>query len=256
MKNILLYLFLICVLFTACTTNPNHTDTSNATKIPTSLPNYNTVLNKQYLTEFSEDNAICVEIPIFTGPNKELLEQECICFVLDRLKLLTDWSFSLSLTESKPDMTDLSYTGYLISLNVTIAQLTNCNQQSLIFEGILNSKSSAHPTDLFFVLNLDVETGKRIWFKDKYVIDRFLYESFAAAAEESIISAVGKWPEHWGSFQDEICEAESFICGLDYETDYSWYPVDDGIIISYPVPFTLGSYMKVKMLFSQLKSHN
>lgn len=185
--------------------------------------------SEHYLTEISDENIICVEIPNFIDNNK--LETAVSEWVVKELEEMTGSSFHLTPSETKVETSGVGYTELLIDLQSTAYR--SGDHVTVICEGILNAYKAAHPTNLFFAINLDAQTGQRIWFRDVYAIDQDLYQAFYAKAKDN----------YWSGDYDYFAE------GMQTEEGFSWYPTGDGIVISYPVIFALGNHMEVTIPF-------
>lgn len=124
---------------------------------------------------------------------------------------------------------------------------------SIVFEGLYNDRTAAHPIHLFFALNIEPKSGETVAFSDRYAIDDALYETFAACAERDITeNAGGTWPEGWGTFSDTICDKDSFLNGMRTSLDFSVFFAEEGVGISYPVPYALGDHMEVILPYDAL----
>lgn len=142
------------------------------------------------------------------------------------------------------------------SISLFLEYRITCQREdllSIVFEGLYNDRTAAHPMHLFFTLNIEPQSGETITFSDRYAIDDALYETFAACAERDITeNAGGTWPEGWGTFSDTICDKDSFLNGMRTSLDFSVFFTEEGVGISYPVPYALGDHMEVILPYDAL----
>lgn len=204
----------------------------------------------RYLTKNTDGDLICIELPSFEGEDAQTLDRVVQDYVQQKLEQITGTVFQLMPSAAKPTAEDPDYSNYWIELEVSQIAAEG-SHRSFLFEGILNCKTAAHPADLFFVLNVDIDSCQKIWFRDRYAIDGDLYQTFAKAAYDRFVEDAGGWPEGWGSFEEELCSETAFLDGLRSESGFSWYPVEEGVIVSYPVSFSMGDHMEVLVPLAQ-----
>ncbi len=124
---------------------------------------------------------------------------------------------------------------------------------SIVFMGILNYKEAAHPTHVFFTLNLNCANGEQVPFANQYCINSTLYAVFAAQAEKEILDLNnGVWPEALGDFSESICREEDFLHGVEIGEEFFYYRTAEGIGISYPVPYSMGDYRIAEIPYEKL----
>ncbi len=264
---------LICIIFcisilTSCSVNKDnsvHTENSSRptaidsftedTDITTATDTYtnnNTDIDAAgsvYLTECTEQNIISVKIPMFNEPSIDDLVSEYISGYFEKLTLT---EFNLTLTNDSFDTEAHEYSEYYINTDCNITYFSD-ELISITFQGMLNYKTAAHPNHLFFTLNIDRETKQRIIFKDNYDINWELYDIFSNYARNNIVEKAGEWPENWGSFSESICSFEEFERGMINENEFFFYYTNDGIGISYQVPFALGNHLEVVIPYSEMR---
>lgn len=254
MKKVFLVVWLIALILSGCATGSAPYDTesrSEGTGITADLEE--TIDHeKRYLTHVSDENIICIELPDSKTEGDNLIDTAIVEYATNKLEDICGERVTLSFSDAYVDGSDLAYTGYWIDLKVTSHSFRGL--RSIVFDGFLVHRSAAHPTKLFFALNLDSTTSERVWFKDIYQIDSSLYDAFASIAIESIIDEVGEWPKDWGDFETEFCNEEAFVEGIYTETGLSWYQTEAGLYISYPVPFTMGDHREVLIPFEALRT--
>lgn len=125
---------------------------------------------------------------------------------------------------------------------------------SIVFDGLYNYKTAAHPIHWLFTLNFNPQTLETITLSEKYIIDEALYNIFAEVAETNITNECdGVWPENWGTFSETICSKNHFIEGMIKEVDFYYYYAETGIVISYPVVHAMGDQKEGEISYDSLK---
>ena len=237
----LVYLFLCFSLCCGCADN-NPNISSQQSTMPSSA-------KAQVLTYCENGTIINVDIsPISNKTNA--LDSVVKSFIENKVEEITGERLMLTLAFEKVANAEEIYSDYWIDICASAFYGDN-NECSIIFTGMLNRKTAAHPIYLHFALNIDCLTMERIRFQDIFAIDENLYDSFSTAAEAQIIGEIGEWPKEWRSFQEEICSKNDFIAGIQNEIEYSWYYSQNGVTIVYPVPHSMGDYKIVNIIPSK-----
>lgn len=202
-----------------------------------------------YLLEKNEENLVCIKLSLDDRFNEEqtrFVEN----FVVTELHKMTGVSFDLKKSNDMGDYHDEEYYNYYINLESKVSYVSN-DAVSIIFSGVLNKKSAAHPLHLLFSLNFDPNTMNVIQFSERHAIDDALYEEFALEGEKRILEECGgKWPEGWKSFSETLCSKETFVKSLKNDNEYSeveWYYTEDGMGFSYSVAYSLGGHKEVEL---------
>ena len=201
-----------------------------------------------YLTESTDENIISAKLPVF---NDSTIDDLIIDYVCEYFVKTTGTEFDLTCAQDSFDMDAYEYSEYYINTNYNVTYFSD-ELISITFQGMLNNKTAAHPMHLFFTLNIDRETKQRILFKNNYEINSDLYDIFSGYAKDDIIDKVGEWPEEWGNFSESICSFEKFQREMNDEKTFFAYYTNDGIGISYEVPFALGNHLEVVIPFAEI----
>lgn len=208
-----------------------------------------------YLTEQTDNNFISIEVPVFDINKSDIIENGIIDHVKGYLFDLTGVKFSLfrssinSLQASETDVSELvALYDYYIDIDYRIS-IQNEDCISIIFEGMLNKSTAAHPMHLFFTYNINPETGERILFSDKYCVDSKLYNIVSLYVKDNMagdsnnnIAVETLLDEKW--FYNELSSEKSVFC----------YYTEDCVGISFPVVFAMGSHLEVEIPYDSLKS--
>ena len=252
MKKLLLCVFLCLTMLVSCSDNPDDSVISDSvTDYEEIVTDIETAKDSSvYLTEINEENLISVKIPVFEDTAKNQLVYDYICGYFSNIGLT---EFDLVYSDNRVELEEKTYSDYYIDVDYEITR-SSSKVISIVFKGILNQKNAAHPMHLFFSLNIDLETNERIFFKDSYVIDKELFNCFAAYARRNIEQKLGGWPENLGEFSEDICTLDSFLSGMKSEKAFFSYYTDNGVGISFPVPFALGNHIEAVIPYPNLKS--
>lgn len=196
-----------------------------------------------------------ISIPI---PLNDSFNQKTITFIEEFIEneifIFSGENFDLKLSENNITDTEKEYSDYFIIMESK--KLYNSGDIiSMVFDGIFNNKSAAHPIHLFISLNFNPKTLEIISFSDNYHIDKDLYNTFANIAEKEILeSCNGKWPDGLGSFSEMFYSQEQFIESMQKEKLYYFY-TPEGIGISYLVPHSVGDHIEIVIPYSKLKKN-
>ncbi len=139
------------------------------------------------------------------------------------------------------------YTEYILELEGETVY-NGDDHISIVYKGIYNNKTAAHPTNLCFCVNLNAQ-AERVWFIDHYLISDELYEVFADYAQAEIDK---KYEDAGLSVRDMLCPKDSFIRGIMDETTVNAYRTEDVIGFIYSVPHAVGDYQIVEIPISEL----
>lgn len=204
-----------------------------------------------YLIEETNENIISIMIPYIQeiDDNNIFLIKD---FVSSKIEKICGEAFHL--TESKNGIVDKNknYSNYYIEVSSKVSYISH-DLISIVFEGVLNKKGTAHPCHLFFTFNFNSKTYKKVAFSDMYTLDETLYDTFSQQAQKSILEQNdGLWPKGWGNFSEELCSKDKFLNGIVAEDEIYWYHIKNGIGISYPVPYALGDHMEVEIPYESL----
>ena len=204
-----------------------------------------------YLTELSEENYICIHLPDLED---EQLHTVLLSELKDRLNTLFEGSAEVISSDVPVSTEDISKHRRSLTLDYEITYRTE-NLVSIVFRGMYNANSEAHPTNILFAVNLSPQIGQRIYLRNLYSINQALYADFSASATRTLLAQMDEqWPEIWGSFSESFCDWEQFRLGMYREDTFNWYCTPEGITISYPVPHALGDHQETTLPFSSFRS--
>ena len=209
--------------------------------------------NTTYLTEHSEENVISIQLPEFQSENGSKINQLVADYITQKINNICNSECHLSPSKADIACTDTAYSKYFVDLTYRISYQSD-DIISIIFEGKYNYKKAAHPTNIFFSLNIDPKNAQRVFFSEVYSIESELYQLFSTYAQQSIIeSAGGTWPDGWGSFSESVCGEEQFLEGMKTECGFYSYYTGHSVGISYPVPHSIGDYLVVEIPQDELR---
>ncbi len=180
------------------------------------------------------------------NPTADTLIKDYVCGVLNTM---TDTSFALTQTQRAPtqgdDWYENGYTDYAIRLDSRVIRRGD-TLVSIVFEGMMNNRSAAHPTPLFFTLNYDPQMNKTIAFTDVYDLNDSLYLSFLQKIKEKMSAGeVGQAIDE--SFFSEYCSQDDFNREMTRKDVYLYYFTETGFSVGFPVPHAVGDYVEVEI---------
>lgn len=202
--------------------------------------------NSLFLVENTDQNIISLQIPEVDKMTDEEITflQE---FITEKVFEVSGENFRLDCKRQDISHTEMVYTGYYIDIDSQVTRRTD-NCISVVFKGLYNKKTTAHPRHLLYAVNYNPNTLEIYNFDNTYVLTEQLYEIFSDLAKANILKKCGGiWPEEWGTFEEEICTKESFLQGMKEGTEFYYYYTETGVVISFPVSYMLGDYQEVEI---------
>lgn len=168
-------------------------------------------------------------------------------FIQNRISLWCSESIELSQPHAGV-INGISASGHYDIIGEARITYSSDDVVSIVTELLINQKNAAHPCYLLLAYNYDPSTLEMIPFADFCRIDGELYSVFSSEAEKKIMNLCdGKWPDTWKSFEEEICSQDVFLMQMNAGGEYTYYLAESGIVISIPVPHSLGDYLEVEL---------
>jgi len=213
-----------------------------------------------YFYELSESNVICVSYPILLADGADRSNEMISDFVREEINRRCFQVCELTEAKELPadfpseKMYETNYSNYALRVDYRVTICTN-DVLSIVFEGMINGRTAAHPIQLLFTLNMDPKNGHIIHYDDRYVIDDALYATFAEYAQKEVAKrAGGEWPESLSNFSEKICSKEKFLDGIVSSDEWYVFFTAEGVGISYPVAHALGDHWEVILPYVELKA--
>ena len=199
-----------------------------------------------FLIEESDKNIISVQVPVLRTENTDKVNQVIYDYIEDKIADICLSEYNV--IESNSDVSDKNaeYSECYIDVKYRVSLNTE-NLVSIVFDGIYNYRSAAHPTNLFFTLNINPKTAETVGFTDTYVLDDAVYELFT----ESALEYISKLTED--ITVDPICTKDEFIDGIKNQNEFYCYYTDKSVGISCPVPHALGDHLQGEIPLTKLK---
>ena len=222
----------ILLLFSSCNNTKNGTS---------SLPgNVNVLIGK------TSDNQILIELPDVDNKNNEAEMVFIKDFIQCELELFTGEKLDLYYAYKEKDNVVSDYSNYCINIKSYVT-FSSDDFVSIVFDGLLNQKNTAHPIRLFFTVNYNPQTLKNVPFSDKYNIDESFYPLFLKKTKEKIKSQYGlNYEDVYATLLAQCLEKESLLQNI-IEGDYYYYFTGETIGISIPVIFALGDHIEIEI---------
>ena len=144
------------------------------------------------------------------------------------------------------DFTDLTLR---IDSRVT---LCDGNILSIIFEGTGNVQSAAYPNNLFYTLNIDMQSGNRIILTDVYYVDAAFASAYRNSPfiqnDENLSEAMS---EYIGLYPDDELVALLSSADMDFSGIYSYF-TNEKVGISITTLHALGDHAETEIDISAL----
>lgn len=205
---------------------------------------------KWYLTQLTDDCAASVELPDFIM-EEEALKQLVFDYIDSQL---ADYAGDFELTLSNEDVT-AKFGDYLYQLDLDCRTTYLCDEfASLVFEGLYNYKSAAHPVHELFALNINRLTNERVKLKDIWLVNDKFYEIYQPYAREKLASILAD--EYKDVPLEQFVTKESFLAGLETEKEYCVYYTQSGMVVSCPTSHAIGHHLDVEVPYEKLYWRN
>ena len=208
-----------------------------------------------YLSQNDETCFIKVAYPQFPSPEYDAMNALIEDFVCEQAQAYCRGECAPeSVAETPPDITWDDLPQHCFTFKYRLSLSTE-DTLSIVFEGMYNYKTAAHPMNLLLTLNIDPRTAERIALADRYVIDDALYETFAAYAEADLTQKMGGWPENWKPFSEMFCRKEHFLNDLDNAEALDPVRVfftEEGLGITYSTGHAMGDHLEIVLPYSEL----
>ena len=208
-----------------------------------------------YLTDISERNIVCVKTSAYKSSDtvsfKNAIDNHIksqIAFVyypLEEFELVNEMELSDDF-EAKIDNGE--YTDYLVELEGE-TKYTGDELLSVVYTGMYNCKTAAHPNNMCFSINLN-DKAERVYFKDIYDVSDELYEVFADYAQADIDARSAMEDI---SVRDMLCTKDSFLAVIENESTVNFYMTEDSVGFIYSVPHAMGDYLTVEIPLTELE---
>lgn len=173
---------------------------------------------------------------------KDQEKQEKINTILkdEALKVLNYYANSFGFTELE--------IGYQITL-------ANKNVLSIQFSGIGDVDNAAHPNNIFYTINIDIEKGAKLRLIDVVEVDSDFVDKLYSGNFKALWPEQGEYISHYS--KEEMLEylenADSLDnIGTDKQSDVFSYFTQDVIGISIPVIHSMGDHAEFEINYPNL----
>ena len=242
---LLLSLVLLLCSFTGCGTPAKVTPETEPTD-PTE--SQQTTQTSWFLTQLTEDCAASVELPDFVMENDDLKQLVCD-YIEEKHENCHMRDFSLSVSNDDIIAQPQDYDFYL-DIDCRLSYFSE-NIASIIFEGMYNGKTAAHPVFCFYTLNIDRRTNEQLKLYNLIPTNDAMYAAFVQCAYQSMKEKADPAWLAGVNFYDVVCSDEDFNgCFFDLSDAACAYFTETGIGISYPVSHPLGDHQETEIPYS------
>lgn len=138
-------------------------------------------------------------------------------------------------------------TGVTAQIGFTVSYADN-EKISVLFTGVSNTASAAHPINLFFTFNMDLKTQELLRLKDLYTVTMQSVQQFRDAWKQQTPSEASSYLAQYTDEQLLIMLQNS---DSEYGDVFSGFSPNQ-IFIYFPVPHAIGDYLKIVLSVSSL----
>lgn len=122
---------------------------------------------------------------------------------------------------------------------------------SIAFIGMLNANLAAHPTNIFYTLNMDLKNSYNIKLADRYIIDENFIKVCKNEIEKQVDSNNRAYLEN---YTDE--ELKELLSNADTEQSATFtYYTNNALGISFPTIFAIGNHCEIEIDKELLKGN-
>jgi hypothetical protein len=195
--------------------------------------------------EETNDKIFCnIEYPSISGLNDQE-NQKKINTILknEALKILNYYTDSFGFTELT--------IGYQITLS-------NKSILSIQFSGTGNVDNAAHPNNLFYTVNIDIQEGTKLRLNDIVEIDSDFVDKLYNGDFKALWPEQGEYISYYSKNEmlKYLKDADSLDnIGSENQSDVFSYFTSDGLGISIPVSHSIGDHAEFEIKYSDLKKH-
>lgn len=153
-----------------------------------------------------------------------------------------------SLEEYIQNMYGDIYSGLTLNMDYSI---TYCDSSiiSIVFKGISNSSDAAHPINILFSFNVDLDKSIKLRLRDIFEVNEMLVESVKLYLAEQSDSETSEYIKK--EYTDQ--ELEKLLMDADEsESNIFSYITDEKLGISFGVPHALGDYIVVLIDYDKI----
>lgn len=203
---------------------------------------------KWYLTQLTDDCAASVELPDFIMEDDALKQFVCD-YIEEKHENCNMRDFSLSVSNDDVIAQPQDYDFYL-DIDCRLSYFSD-DIASIIFEGMYNGKTAAHPVFCFYTLNIDRRTNEQLKLYNLIPTNDALYAAFVQCAYQSMKEKADPAWLAGVNFYDVVCSDRDFT-GFFYDRSDAAcaYFTETGIGISYPVSHPLGDHQETEIPYS------
>ena len=237
-NKLCLYLIIYILLFilVSCKNNFEYNDskqsilTANSDINNTNSPNY--TIRQEVLTEFSNNNKISINYP-------QLISDERDFYKTNQL-----------IKHTMENILKLKYGGNYENLTLNVdyrITLSNNSLLSVVFEGLSNVISAAHPINVFFTLNIDLINDVKLNIDDIITVDSELIRIYRDEWKKQSLSEIS---DYINDFKDD--ELKIWFKDEDEGEHCYIYLTDTQLGISLTVPHAMGDHVEILISYEEI----
>ena len=220
-----------------------------------------------YAKEKTEENHIIFSYPQFmnTFTNAAEINELIMGFVKSALQKVCNGEFRGNLRDSSelPERNNYEYTILAMDINYTIKR-NDADYFSVIFEGLYNNKTAAHPVNYFNSFTIDVRNSVFVTLSDLYDIDADFMDIVKNEFKEQIRTGLAKKtgvsvdeiPESIKEFYPLLSDSELLQATrqADINSDFGFHSfmTDTALGISFPLEHAMGDHYEILIAYDML----
>lgn len=117
---------------------------------------------------------------------------------------------------------------------------------SIVFKGLINATSSAHPSNIFYTLNINIENSSKIRLTDIYNIDDDFVEICRNELKKQLDSNIAIYLDN---------ELKDMLINSDQKSEVYSYYKEKSVGISFPTIHVIGDHSEIEISKELLKNN-
>ena len=117
---------------------------------------------------------------------------------------------------------------------------------SIVFKGLINATSSAHPSNIFYTLNINIENSSKIRLTDIYNIDDDFVEICRNELKKQLDSNIAIYLDN---------ELKDMLINSDKKSEVYSYYKEESVGISFPTIHVIGDHSEIEISKELLKNN-
>jgi hypothetical protein len=207
---------------------------TDSTQIINTPINY--TISQETLTENSNNNNISIKYPQLISDVKDFSKTNQL--INDTIKDYLKYEYGDNYTDL---MLDVDYQ----------TTLSNSSLISIVFEGLGNVSTAAHPNNIFFSLNINLKDSMRLRLQDIYAVDNEFTNTVMTNLSQQTSTEISDYVTK----NSKNGLAALLINADSSESNIYSYLTDNQLGISFSVPHAAGDHVEALINYEDIKSN-